>query len=462
MTPTFRYLWGILLVAALAGAAGGETIVRTDGTRLEGRIVSQDETEVVIEVRKYGAKMTTSVARQQIREILPDSPQPDRTNPKDDESATGQGEQDDGSPRFVLLELKGRVGVEVQPEFLAKALKLATFRKADYVILSLSVEGDQVAEARKLAELIAAEAGNVTIIAYVRTARQAGVAVALACRQVVFSPGGLISARPVADSSGQRPARNPELSGLLVQAAAMGGHSELLARALAEADEALYLAADDSLSAKPGGQVLTRAGAWWDLTAGPAQRAGLSIGSVAQPEQISGLLELTGSWKRMYVGGNVYLQRSADRAGRDYARKLRQQRREQILAQLKPQLVEIDAEVETLEADARALFRQMKLLEQEYEARIELAEEEYEEAIELINRLRARRDDLNITAMRRDAKDLYEKKLDAIKASFAPHTSKLKREMDKIKAQRQLLIEKRRMLIDEAMEKVESPPGAGG
>ncbi len=439
-------VWMALALVLAAAACPGEVIVRKDGSRLQGRIISRDAKQVVVEVRKYGARMVTTIEREKIDRILPDpagNADPDKPEPaeREDDGQTG--------PAFVVLGLEGQLGVEVQPDFVAKALQLVANRKVPHVVLELDVHGADTEAAGQIVDLIEKHARSRQIVALVRSARGASVAVALACEKVAFGPKGLLTVR----QAGQRPARaDRAMTDLLVRAAAVGGHSADLARALADPQTELFLTASQdgaALSTVRGDKRIRPAGRWLDLTAGLAGQLGLSVATASEASELYVRLGLS-RWRRQYVGAQPYLRRIAVRARREHDERERRRRREELLAKLKPELEEIDGRIRTIEAKADALARRKELLEQEYALRVETAEAEYEQILDRIEEMD--KEDVDTRAVRREAEKYHEKKLESIRASYKPLVESIRREARKLKEQRRLLTEKRGKLIESARQ----------
>jgi hypothetical protein len=440
----FGPVWMALAVVLAVPACPAEVIVRKDGSRLQGRIVSQDAKQVVIEVRRHGARMVTTIDREKIDRILPDpaeKPGPDEAKDAEDTSDPQDG------PGFVLLGLQGQIGVEVQPAFVDKALQLVAIRKVPHVVLELDLHGSDTEAAGTIVELIEKHARSRQIVAHVQSARGAGVAVALACETIAFRPKGLLTVR----QAGQPNARaDKAMTDLLLRAAAVGGHPAELARALADPRTELFLTPAEGkvvLSTVRGRQQISPAGRWLDLTAGLAGQVGLSVATTDEPSELYTRLGLS-QWQRQYVGAEPYLRRIAGRARREHDEQVRRQRREQLLAKLKPELEEIDGRIRTIKAKAEALTKRKELLEQEYALRVETAEAEHEQILDRIEQMEE--EDVNTRAVRREAEKYHEKKLESIRANYKPLVEQIRREARKLKEERRLLKEKREKLIESA------------
>ena len=99
-------LLGAVFAAATIGLA--DTVIKTDGTRLTGRIVEANDRWVILEITRTGAKVTLPIARSAVRSIErgPEVPGPATTQPTTAKVQAGPG--------YYPLPIKGEIGVEIK------------------------------------------------------------------------------------------------------------------------------------------------------------------------------------------------------------------------------------------------------------------------------------------------------------------------------------------------------------
>src|SRR5687768_15317904 len=169
MTVPRRQIVGLCaLVATLFSASvRADTIVKTNGSRLDGRVIAEDANTVTFEIHSGGMTMRQKIARATIRSI-------DR--------------QVREGPGYCALPLVGTVGDEVTAEAFEAALKAARASRPKYVVLVIDSPGGSVQDMARIVQLIDAHR-DVEFVAYVHgDALSAAAIIALACPKIYLSP----------------------------------------------------------------------------------------------------------------------------------------------------------------------------------------------------------------------------------------------------------------------------------
>lgn len=268
-----------LLLGAIVGAAvlastatdlaAADTLTRTNGQTLTGRLIAEDKDAVVFEVQLGGMSMRQRVPRAQVAKLVREVRE---------------------GPGYCPIPLTGEIGREVTAEALKRALDQARKGKPQYVVLVIDSLGGSVAEKEKIIDLIR-RTRDVKFIAHVKEAISAAAVVALACERIYVTEDGRIGATvavqvqrdgsvKVMEEKFQSAVRATDRA-----AAAHGGHSDLWVRAMSEAGLELGVVTRDGkprlveLAAYPHADVVKRRGQVLTLTGAEAARWGLAQGT---------------------------------------------------------------------------------------------------------------------------------------------------------------------------------------
>ena len=443
---------GLGLVVALAATASGEIIVRKNGARLQGRIVSQDAKEVVVEVTMGAARMVTAIPREEIDKILPDpepakpTENPDKPNPADDPPPA------DARPPYCVFPLQGEVGVEIQAEVLAKALDLAISRKHPFVVLEIDAAGGTLAQIEPVVEALIKAGKSTRLVGLVRRAEGAVAAIPLALRDVYVTSGAVLASAdlPVPDDL------TPQLSRMAWQtlfrsAAAAGGRDELLADAFA--DPAATLSYDRvggqiRLTRRDGQVAVKEAGQPMRLNADAAVALGLAAGKAEAAASLSPLAGPRG-WRLVPVGGGLLLRRSAEQARRQKTLAEAEQRRKEHLERIKPLLAELQKKIDAINEQGKLAENRLDVLRKQYKLEEEAIEAAYTQTLQEIGQWESDTGG-NGRAMRNRARDLRDSQLRALETAYRPRVEGVQDEI------RGLLKERKR--IEDEMEALRKAP----
>lgn len=443
-------LAAVLAAAVLAAAANvliADTITKTDGTVLKGRIVQESDRWVVLEITKMGTKVTLPIARSGIRSIHRGPDKPRHATPKPTTAKAQVG------PGYYPLPIKGAIGVEVKAEFLTEALKDARRRKPDFVVLLFDSPGGSIEEAGKLINALAA-AKDLKIVAYVRKATAAAALVALACPQIYMATDGMIGA-PLAD---RRPpdaapkAVDAKIRSLWLSqartAAQLGGHSALIAEGMFDADLELALQIEKGkplVKAGKGGQVLKEKGTLLTLVGREAVECGLAK---SFSREISTLNEVMGlaEWHKVPGTGWSLMTQKGLQNRRDLEAAERKRRREEYMQKIAPDLSRIDERLGEVKAKGKAAEKQKKTLQRQYEDDLKDIEADYRRDKREADRQADNNPELT-HEMRRRARSRRDRALDDLVKRSRPKAKKIQddirsllREMKSLQAERRKLL----------------------
>ena len=167
-----RRFFALVFVFLCSAPVLADTVVKTNGQRLDGRVIAESADVVTFEVSSGGITFTQRIPRAQIRNL--------------------QKEVREG-PGYCAIPLIGEVGVEITAKALGRALDEARKYKPQYIILVIDSNGGLVGERDKIVGVLR-DNQDLKIIAYIKKAYSAAAVIALACPQMYIAPDGAIGA----------------------------------------------------------------------------------------------------------------------------------------------------------------------------------------------------------------------------------------------------------------------------
>jgi len=210
----------VVAAAGVAGVARGDVVIKSDGTRIEGKIVQEDANVVVVQYNIGEIQINEKVAQNKIKSIARDA-KPDAT--------------------YCVIPIHGEIGTAVKAAWVQKALDQARSHHPDYVVLDIDSPGGEIGEMHDIIDVLKAS-DAVKMVAFVKRAISAAGMIALTCQTIVLKPEGEIGAAVpwhfAPDGSAQ--AADAKFRAIMEakcrQGAEHGGHSPLFVDAMVEMD----------------------------------------------------------------------------------------------------------------------------------------------------------------------------------------------------------------------------------
>ena len=409
----------LLALSALSPTAIADAIVKTDGSRLEGRVISEDANAVTFETQSGGITMKQKIARAKIRSI---------------EREVREG------PGYCAIPLIGGIGEEVTFEAFESALKAARAARPRFVVLVIDSPGGTIQDMVRIVKLIDAHR-DVEFVAYIQgKAFSAAAIIAMACPRIYVAPGATMGAAVPYQAGPEGVPRAIEAkiqSAILAQmraAARVGGHDELWARAMTEMDLTLAVASHDAGEPvlttsidEPGVRVIKRADGILSMTATEAVAYGFAAGTADDAATVGRAMGLA-AWhvadeRPWFVMANKAQAVKAERQ-RDAHRLDRVSAHGAYLLRMYPEVRDIDAKLKTLIDESNAAVAAIDRLKAAYETELAAMRAEYDAAAK---RLTGSRDAAHHVAKLKDtfrarAKELHQRYDTEITANQATYT----------------------------------------
>lgn len=258
--------------ASASGDQGGDRVVRTDGTVLEGEIVREVGGAVWIKHTVGGIEHTTFVRPSEIASIerggAEPAPADPVTKPRDEQAAR---DARTGTPRAAVLTLEGMVGMQMSAKPLEEAIPLLEADGIDVVVLRVNSGGGFLLEIARIQKVIHEKyKEKFRVVAWIDYAISAAAMSSHVVEEIVFFPQGAYGA--CTGWSGALVAvKDRELEEVLAmmeQASVMGQYDPAIMRAM-QIDEPLTATIDENgdvhwynddtgeYTVNPKGQILT-------------------------------------------------------------------------------------------------------------------------------------------------------------------------------------------------------------
>jgi membrane-bound serine protease (ClpP class) len=271
------------IVLLITVPCAADTLQKTDGSVLEGKVVAQTADVVTFEMNEGGITLRQRIPRSKVRSI---------------QVAAREG------VGYCAIPLCGDIGTEVKAADLKKALDEARRGDAQYVILVIDSPGGSIAERNELLSVLA-QTTDLKLVAYVKRALSAAAVLAIACPQIYMDPNASIGAAvayKIGPDGTPKDIEEKFQSAIRAgerAAAKLGGHSDLWIRGMSEIELELAVVREEGhppriVEAGPDveGQIIKKKGQILTMTAQEALDAGLSAGTVREIAAIRGELGL--------------------------------------------------------------------------------------------------------------------------------------------------------------------------
>jgi membrane-bound serine protease (ClpP class) len=277
----------------LALGASADTLVLNDGRKFNGRVLEQNDQQILFEVNRFGATMSMRFDRSAI--ALLDVP-------------VREG------PGLIYLPIDGAIGMMldaekvVTAEAFAHTLPEAMKERPAYVVLVIDSPGGSIGDMYQIVdqiETLRAQHPDIQTVAYVREALSAGAVIAMACETIVMQKGSSIGAA-VPYKLG--PDGTPEVIEEKFQSAfrsdlrniaERAGHEPMLLMGMCDATLELHAVQNGKQTrivertfGSPNGKLIKKPGKVLTLTADEAHQYGLAAGVIDTLDQLPGMLGL--------------------------------------------------------------------------------------------------------------------------------------------------------------------------
>lgn len=207
---------------------------------------------------------------------------------------------------YFLIPVKGQIGEDFTAAHMKTYLNQAAQARPAVVVLEIDTPGGSVSETEKIVDLLVSFKG-LRFVALVRKGISAGAAITLACKEIYVSDTAIIGATTSwyrGDDNLPNPLAEKFQSlwrATCRKAAQCGGHSSLIAEAMADPDFALTARNQEGrpvLERDGKGKVLKAKGKILSLTAAEAIECGLAKGRAGGSAALGGQLGMQG-WRQL-------------------------------------------------------------------------------------------------------------------------------------------------------------------
>ena len=295
-----RILVGCVALALAVAGVRADILVRTDGTKSDGTLVSEKPTEILWQ--PDGSTTPAPIQRDAVsRVVLTDAHGALRAPATTSQPATAPAARWNvpaepaappklkpvAGPTYYMIPLHGEVGATFLSSALEKSLADAAERKPTVVVLDINSPGGLVEEAKSLTKVLHTFNKQLRIVALTDQDLSAAAVVTLSVREIYVKSSSTIGA-----ATSYRPDKlnlPPKLEEKMQSAwravarnsAQEGGHESLLANAMIDNDMELHVEKVDGkpvVKEGPGDQMLCKKGKILTLTSHEAVDCGLAAG----------------------------------------------------------------------------------------------------------------------------------------------------------------------------------------
>ena len=426
----------VACVAVLFSAAAlrGDVIVRTDGTRLSGRIVAETKDAVTLETTSGGISLRQKIARANIRAV---------------ERPLREG------PAYCAVPIVGVIGEDVTARDLEDGIREARKSKPRYIVLVIDSPGGAIDEMNRIVSTIAAHR-DLEFVAFVKErAISAAAIIAMACPKIFMTAeAGIGACVPygIGPDGTPRAVEEKWESAIRAQmraAARLGGHDELWVRAMTELDAevAAMPAADgkpmlvSGADAPAGARVVKKNGQILTVTGLEAAELGLAAGIVGGVDELKLALGHK-AWHAGDDGAAWQLMEARARSARAAVRRQqealeKQQARRQFLDAATPEIRRLDDQLSKALARVVAAKAELDSIKVTFETELKRLEAEREQAV---------RTSTSVQTSAR-ANDSFRVRRHELAERYRPRVQDLSTRLREAAAEADILTERRRLLI---------------
>lgn len=250
-----RWMAVLSCLVLWVSVVAADTLITTDGTIYDGRLVKQTDEKVIFEVVKYGVKMQKEFPAKDVQTVRTSKDTPPaasktlKTTTSQPTSAPITGEiplpppppiVKYSGPTYCVIPLKGEIGKEIVASVLDDAFKDILKRKPTAIVIEMESPGGQIHEVPELVNTIQ-KYRDFRLVVLVKEAISAAAITTLSVKEIYTTPGSVIGAATAYKMGKDGMPQDIEEKMRSIwratarSAAELGGHSPLLGEAMIEA-----------------------------------------------------------------------------------------------------------------------------------------------------------------------------------------------------------------------------------
>lgn len=337
----------LLALTCICWPALADTLTMRDGSTIEGNIVSESASKVVIETKIANIRTTQTVSKRDIREVAyapladdfwdsdrdenkrerkretePD-PEPEAEPADDADPLPARTSSRSRADRvyFIEVPIHGQIGVEVNTHGLREALTNASRQKIEHIVFTIDSPGGYVYQAMEMMKILKEFDDKLTYHAVIEEGAISAASIFAACADDIFVRpdsrlGGAVSFSTDSTGSAAVDAKmNSIWAAELAARAESKGHPAEVFRAMVVLDAVVWQAADGKISAvsSAGAEQIDGPSTILTIRAGQMVKAGMAHELDGELDELGGLLAIEGWTERKGVGV-----RAMEKAAKDW------------------------------------------------------------------------------------------------------------------------------------------------
>ncbi|MBL4591238.1 MAG: hypothetical protein JKY96_04695, partial [Phycisphaerales bacterium] len=329
-------------IAVFSPLLRADILTMRDGSTIEGEILSESRTKVVIKTRVSNITTTKTISRRQIKEVLhqplPDGfwgapkkskpdPKPVETNDDADEKVVDDQAEDLPEPRktrrgnakadrthFAVVPIVGGIGSEVNAYGLRKALTNAKRKRIEHIVFTIDSPGGYVYQAVEMMEILKEFDESFIYHAVIEEGAISAASIFVACSDNIFVRPGSRLGGAVAFSDDQTTGHatvdakmNSIWASEVASRAEAKGYPGEVFRAMAVLEVQLFQAVDGSISTlnSAGAEQIDSASTILTIRAAQMVKAGMAKELTGELSHIGEMLGIGNFAENRNVGTRV-------------------------------------------------------------------------------------------------------------------------------------------------------------
>ena len=185
----------LIALTGLSGVAGADTVLMKDGRSFVGMIVSQDETNVVIDTMVSGIRAPSLRLSVVETEEIQTGPVPDgffTAEPAPPPRSADAVDVQDHDGLYLIVPIKGELGTDVIAGAVARAISYAKRYRVPHLVFVVDSPGGNLDEVLMINRIMRKNHGPLTFHAVVQRCQGAALAIPLMCDTLYVLPGATI------------------------------------------------------------------------------------------------------------------------------------------------------------------------------------------------------------------------------------------------------------------------------